>query len=570
MTMGFSTGPAAVKSPFRIVVLGAFAGSADAPVALHRVDGSSFDATLARLGGTLTLSGPAPRSLRFENLKALRPEGIARQLPGGAARLAARGILMDLKSRRLGLDEAIAALRATGLAAELLDRIMASLKSTPAPAPASADTAAAAAARPAETPPAPAPARADDDDPLGGLLSMVDVPGDSSGTDTEAPPARSAPPPPDPTSAALSAVIGALAGSPKGAAAPSSGVAAALGILDGETTSGVRSVLDHPDFRRFESAWRGLRFLVGRVDFREGITIDIAAVKPDGADEALRKIALDKAAGSLGDPISLLVGMEAQPLDAEGLSSLSEAARTAATIGAPFVTSADLEAANEFASTAEWADFRTQPSSQFLAIAINRFLLRLPYGADTEPVKDFPFEEGAAHYTWGSPALAVAAAAARSQAQHGWPTLFEGRDGAIEDLAVRPTEAGQLSTEHLVGPDQARTFVERGFIALSAAPERDVAFIAGAPSAARGRSIPYTLAERRLVAVVEHVLDQSVGASTEELERLIRKRLGGLDFTLQVVPAAGWGDGAARLVLHCRPGPPILASPENMELQFLL
>jgi hypothetical protein len=97
-----------------------------------------------------------------------------------------------------------------------------------------------------------------------------------------------------------------------------------------------------------------------------------------------------------------------------------------------------------------------------------------------------------------------------------------------------------------------------------------VAFIAGAPSAAQGRSIPYTLAERRLVAVVEHVLDQSVGASTEELERLIRKRLGGLDFTLQVVPAAGWGDGAARLVMHCRPGPPILASPENMELQFLL
>jgi hypothetical protein len=568
MTMGFSTGPAAAKSPFRIVVLGPFAGSADAPAALHRVDGSSFDTTLARLGGTLTLTGPVPRSLRFENLKALRPEGIARQLPGGAARLAARGILLDLRARRLGLDEAIAALKSAGLDAGLTDRIVAALTSTSV-APA-ASAAAAPAVRPAEAPSTPAPARADDDDPLGGLLSMVDVPGDSSDASTEAPPARPAPPSPDPTSSALSAVIGALAGSPKGAAAPSSGVAAALGILDGEISSGVRSVLDHPDFRRFESAWRGLRFLVGRVDFREGITIEIAAVKPDGVDEALRKIALDKAAGSLGDPISLLVGIEAQALDAEGLAGLSEAARTAATIGAPFVTIADFEAANALAGTAEWADFRTQPSAQFLGIAINRFLLRLPYGADTEPVKDFPFEEGAAQYTWGSPALAVAAAAARSQAQHGWPTLFEGRDGAIEDLAVRPTEAGQLPTEHLVGPDQARAFVEKGFIALSAAPERDVAFIAGAPSAAQGRSIPYTLAERRLVAVVEHVLDQSVGASTEELERLIRKRLGGLDFTLQVVPAAGWGDGAARLVMHCRPGPPILASPENMELQFLL
>ena len=65
-----------------------------------------------------------------------------------------------------------------------------------------------------------------------------------------------------------------------------------------------------------------------------------------------------------------------------------------------------------------WDELRAIPEASYLGLALPRFLLRLPYGAATNAIESFPFEEMPgtpvhAHYLWGNPALAVLAIAAR-------------------------------------------------------------------------------------------------------------------------------------------------------------
>jgi type VI secretion system protein ImpC len=60
-----------------------------------------------------------------------------------------------------------------------------------------------------------------------------------------------------------------------------------------------------------------------------------------------------------------------------------------------------------------WSALRRGPVARWLGLALPRVLLRLPYGAKTDPVECFAFEELAATsdhdaYLWGNPALACA------------------------------------------------------------------------------------------------------------------------------------------------------------------
>jgi type VI secretion system protein ImpC len=86
-----------------------------------------------------------------------------------------------------------------------------------------------------------------------------------------------------------------------------------------------------------------------------------------------------------------------------------------------------------------WRSLRTSEVAPWIALTAPRILLRLPYGAQTDPTEAIRFEEmptpGAGSYVWGSSAMAVAQLAARSFADNGWE--FSAPDGAdIEDLPV--------------------------------------------------------------------------------------------------------------------------------------
>ena len=100
---------------------------------------------------------------------------------------------------------------------------------------------------------------------------------------------------------------------------------------------------------------------------------------------------------------------------------------------------------------AAWRSLRESEDSRYIGLAMPRFLARLPYGAKTDPVEEFDFEEdtaGADHtsYTWANSAYAMATNINRSFKMYGWCSRIRGVEsgGAVEGLPCtrsRPTTA---------------------------------------------------------------------------------------------------------------------------------
>jgi len=91
-----------------------------------------------------------------------------------------------------------------------------------------------------------------------------------------------------------------------------------------------------------------------------------------------------------------------------------------------------------------------------------RFLLRLPYGKDTDPTERFAFEEMEArpeydHYLWGNPALACAYLLARAFSQDGWDL----RPGAVQEIESLPLHVYKEEGESRVTPCAEVLLTER-------------------------------------------------------------------------------------------------------------
>jgi type VI secretion system protein ImpC len=71
-----------------------------------------------------------------------------------------------------------------------------------------------------------------------------------------------------------------------------------------------------------------------------------------------------------------------------------------------------------------WFVLRRTPAAHWIALALPRLLVRLPFGSDTCAAETFDFEEspGRDHHRllWGNPAYGVAAALAAMFASEGW------------------------------------------------------------------------------------------------------------------------------------------------------
>jgi type VI secretion system protein ImpC len=72
-----------------------------------------------------------------------------------------------------------------------------------------------------------------------------------------------------------------------------------------------------------------------------------------------------------------------------------------------------------------WAILRGIPEARYLGMAIPRFLSRLPYGNETDPVENFQFEEftGAPphdKYLWSNNCFIAALLLAQSFSAYGW------------------------------------------------------------------------------------------------------------------------------------------------------
>jgi type VI secretion system protein ImpC len=189
---------------------------------------------------------------------------------------------------------------------------------------------------------------------------------------------------------------------------------------------------------------------------------------------------------------------------------LSEMSKLAAAAHAPFVTGASpsvmqMETWQELANPrdltkifgtpeyAAWRSLRESDDARYLAMCMPRFLARLPYGAKTNPVDDFAFEEdteGADHgkYSWANAAYAMAANINRSFKEYGWCSRIRGIEsgGAVANLPTHtfPTDDGGVDikcpTEIAISDRREAELSKNGFLSMVHRKNSDfAAFISG-------------------------------------------------------------------------------------------
>lgn len=151
---------------------------------------------------------------------------------------------------------------------------------------------------------------------------------------------------------------------------------------------------------------------------------------------------------------------------------------------------------------APWNSLRKSEDSRYIGLTMPRFLSRLPYGAKTNPVDEFDFEEdadGADHskYVWSNAAYAMGVNINRSFKHYGWCTLIRGVEsgGAVENLPCHtfPTDDGGVDmkcpTEIAISDRREAELAKNGFIPLIHRKNSDYAAFIGAQSLQNHRNI---------------------------------------------------------------------------------
>jgi len=134
-----------------------------------------------------------------------------------------------------------------------------------------------------------------------------------------------------------------------------------------------------------------------------------------------------------------------------------------------------------------WNAFRQTEDSRYVGLVLPRTLLRLPYGQETQPVKEFNYEEGVTgdehnKYLWGNASFAFAANMVRSFIENGWCVQIRGPEagGKVQDLPIHLYDVGKgkqmkIPTEILIPETREFEFAQEGFIPLSFYKNRDYA-----------------------------------------------------------------------------------------------
>jgi type VI secretion system protein ImpC len=286
--------------------------------------------------------------------------------------------------------------------------------------------------------------------------------------------------------------------------------------IDRKLSAQLDQILHHPKFQELESTWRGLKFLVDRTDFRKNVKIDILDVSKDDLAEDFEDAPETIQSGLYkhvytqeydtpgGEPYSTMVSNFYFASTAPEVGLLQNISKVAAACHCPFVGAAtpqffgkqdiqdlpkieDLHNYMERSEFLKWNSFRQTEDSRYVGLVLPRFLLRLPYGQETQPVKEFNYEEGvkgADHdkYLWGNASIAFAANLVRSFIDNGWCVQIRGPEsgGKVEDLPIHLYDVGKgtqmkIPTEILIPETREFEFAQEGFIPLSFYKNRNYA-----------------------------------------------------------------------------------------------
>jgi type VI secretion system protein ImpC len=252
-----------------------------------------------------------------------------------------------------------------------------------------------------------------------------------------------------------------------------------VAAVDGAIGDTMRAILHHPDFQALEALWRATFLLVRQIETgpqlkiylidisKRELAADLAA-SDDLRKSGIFRLLVEKAIDTPGaDPWSVVVGNFKFGSGNEDMELLAKLAAVGQRAGAAFLGEADpsllgcssFEVAphprdwSQSVAQESWKRLRSRPESASVALALPRFLLRLPYGQETSPLESFEFEEfpgPPSHngYLWGNSAFVVALLLGQSFSDAGW----EMRPGSLSQIGNLPLHTYRVEGDAQLKP----------------------------------------------------------------------------------------------------------------------
>lgn len=349
--------------------------------------------------------------------------------------------------------------------------------------------------------------------------------------------------------------------------------------IDRKLTEQINQIIHHPEFQQLEAAWRGLNYLVMNTSTGKDMKIRVMNMSKEECRRMFRqyrdaawdqsplfKKVYESEFGQLGgQPYGAFVCDFYFDHSAPDLEVMRGLSRIGAASHAPFIAAAapsllgmdswtelsnprDLGKLFEATDYAAWRSFRQSEDSRYLALALPRFLGRPLYGAKTDPVDDFDFEEdtGGEHdqHLWLNAAYAMGTRITEAFNTYGWTTRIRGVEsgGTVEELptATFPTDEGGIDqkcpTEIAISDRREAELSSAGLMALVHRKNTDQATFIGAQTVHRPAAydkkeatananlsarLPYIFASCRFAHYLKCMVRDWVGGSreAEQLQR---------------------------------------------------
>ena len=341
-----------------------------------------------------------------------------------------------------------------------------------------------------------------------------------------------------------------------------------IAALDQEVDEGLNGVMHGDAFRRLESSWRGLHYLVSRAETGTMLKLRLLNATKDEIQKDLeRAVEFDQSVqfkkiyeeeyGTFGgSPYSVLIADYEFGRSPQDIKWLEKMSNVAAAAHAPFIAAAspqmfDMDSFDElgnprdlakiFESTelVPWRSFRDSEDSRYVALCLPHFLLRSPYGKDMRPDKngedqkqritgrtpsdDVDFQEEVngqpKDYCWGNAAYALGERITNAFALYKWTAAIRGVEGGglVEGLpAINfKTDEGDVMlkcpTEVAITDRREKELNDLGFITLVHRKNTDHAAFFGGQTTQKPKVYqdPQATANARLSSQLPYVMAAS-------------------------------------------------------------
>jgi type VI secretion system protein ImpC len=355
--------------------------------------------------------------------------------------------------------------------------------------------------------------------------------------------------------------------------------------IDKQLGAQLNEVLHAEPFQRLEAAWRGLRMLV--FESETGTTLKLRVMHASKKEllkdleqalefdqSTLFKKVYEEEYGTFGgQPYGVLLGDYEFDRSPQDLTLLERISHVAAAAHAPFISAAspelfDMESFAElgaprdlarlFESTEliRWRSFRESEDSRYVTLVLPHILMRLPYGANTEPVEGINFEEDvngrdSRRYLWGNAAYALGQRITNAFALYQWCANIRGVEGGgiVQGLPTHTFLTGEgdiaqkCPTEVTITDRREKELSDLGFIALCHRKGTDEAAFFGSQTVNKPRrydtdeananaelssQVPYILSASRFAHYLKVIMRDKIGgfASRQEISTYLNRWIG--------------------------------------------